>query len=113
MAAVKADNLGLTWDPNNAAQSGEKPFPEGYKRLDPKRIFNVHLRDFRKAASGSAVEWCAVGEGEADNVGQIRAIRKDGYRGPFTLETHYKSPQGKEHASRMSMTALLKVVERV
>jgi sugar phosphate isomerase/epimerase len=27
--AVKADNIGLTWDPNNAAEKGEVPFPDG------------------------------------------------------------------------------------
>lgn len=112
LKAVREDNLGLTWDPNNAAQMGDRVFPEGYRRLDPGRIFNIHLRDFRKSAAGP-VEWCAVGEGEMDNLGQIRAARRDGYRGPFTLETHYKSPLGKEHASRTSLGALLKVVERV
>lgn len=109
---VKDDNFGLTWDPNNAAQTGEKSFPEGYKRLDASRIFHVHLRDFRKEADGK-VDWCAVGEGEMDNLGQIRSLLKDGYKGNFTLETHYKSPQGKAHASRTSLTALLKVVEKV
>ena len=33
---VKDDNVGLTWDPNNAAESGEQPFPGGYRRLDPR-----------------------------------------------------------------------------
>ena len=109
---VKEDNFGLTWDPNNAAQTLETSFPNGYKLLDPARIFHVHLRDFKKGADGK-VDWCAVGEGEMDNLGQIRALLKDGYKGKFTLETHYKSPQGKAHASRTSLTALLKVVEKV
>lgn len=109
---VKEDNFGLTWDPNNAAQTLETSFPTGYKMLDPARIFHVHLRDFKKGADGK-VDWCAVGEGEMDNLGQIRALLKDGYKGKFTLETHYKSPQGKAHASRTSLTALLKVVEKV
>jgi len=112
LKAVPDDALGLTWDPNNAGQTGEKVFPEGFRRLDPARIFNVHLRDFRKSATGE-VEWCAVGEGEMDNVGQIKALLKAGYREALTLETHYKSPQGKQHASRTSMTGLLKAVERV
>jgi sugar phosphate isomerase/epimerase len=112
LKAVPDDALGLTWDPNNAAETFEKSFPEGFRKLDPARIINVHLRDFRKNAEGK-VEWCAVGEGEMDNLGQIRALRKAGYNEAFTLETHYKSPQGKQHASRTSMNALLKLVERV
>jgi sugar phosphate isomerase/epimerase len=112
LAAVKEDAVGLTWDPNNAAETGEKPFPDGYKLLDPARIFHVHLRDWRHNQSGK-VEWCAVGEGEMDNLGQIRALRKDGFKGTWTLETHYRSPLGKAHATRTSLTALLKVVEKV
>ena len=109
---IPDQNLGLTWDPNNAGAAGERAFPEGYKLLDPARIIHVHLRDYRRDADGK-VEWCAVGDGEFDNVGQIRALLKSGYKETFTLETHYKSPQGKAHASRTSLTALLKVVERV
>jgi len=112
LKAVKETNVGLTWDPNNAAESGEKPFPDGYKLLDPARIYNVHIRDYRHTAGGK-VEWAAVGEGEADNLGQIRALLKDGYKGRFTLETHYRSPNGKEFATKTSLTGLLKVVEKV
>jgi sugar phosphate isomerase/epimerase len=111
LKAVKDDALGLTWDPNNAAVTGEKSYPDGYKQLDTARILHVHLRDFRRNANGK-VEWCAVGEGEMDNLGQIRALLAAGYKGTWTLETHYRSPQGKAHATRTSLTALLKVVEK-
>lgn len=112
LKAVKTDNFGLTWDPNNAGASGEKAFPEGYKKLDPARIFHVHLRDYKPNAEGK-MEWCAVGDGIMDNLSQIRTLLKTGYQGTFTLETHYKSPLGKAHASRTSLTALLKVIEKV
>jgi L-ribulose-5-phosphate 3-epimerase len=112
LKAIPSDNFGLTWDPNNAGETNETPFPEGYRKLDPVRIFHVHLRDFRHNAAGK-VEWCPVGEGEFDNLGQIRALLKSGYKENFTLETHYRSPKGKAFASRTSLTALLKVIERV
>jgi len=108
---VREDNLGLTWDPNNAGTTGEKSYPDGYKHLDPKRIFHVHLRDYRKVAHGK-YEWCAVGDGEMDNLGQIRTLLKADYRETFTLETHYKHPQGKAMASRVSLGGLLKVFEK-
>jgi L-ribulose-5-phosphate 3-epimerase len=111
LAAVKDPALNLNWDPNNAAEKGEHPFPEGYKLLDPARIIHVHLRDFRHNAAGK-VEWCAVGEGEADNLGQIRALLKDGFKGTWTLETHWRPPQGKAYASKTSLTALLKVIDK-
>ena len=106
---VKEDNLGLTWDPNNAGASGERAFPDGYRKLDPARIFHVHLRDYRTRPDGK-VEWCAVGAGEFDNLGQVRALRKDGYQETFTLETHWQSPKGKAHATETSLKALLKLL---
>jgi sugar phosphate isomerase/epimerase len=109
---VRAEALGLTWDPNNAAGEGERAYPDGYLQLDPARIFNVHLRDFRHTSAGK-FEWCAVGDGEFDNLGQIRALVKSGYKGSFSLETHYRHPDGKAAATRTSLTALLKVIERV
>jgi sugar phosphate isomerase/epimerase len=108
---VKEDNLGLTWDPNNAGESGEQAFPDGYRKLDPARIFHVHLRDY-KHQDGKVV-WTAVGDGEFDNLGQIRSLLKDGYKETFTLETHWRDPKGKAYSSATSLKALLKVIERV
>lgn len=109
---LKEDNVGLVWDPNNAAETGERSFPDGFAHIDLARIHHVHLRDFRKNAAGK-FEWCAVGEGMMDNLGQLRAIRKAGIEPTYTLETHWKSPQGKAHATRTSLTALVKVIEQV
>lgn len=109
---VKADNLGMTWDPNNAAEKGERPFPDGYRHLDPARIFHVHVRDFRHNAEGK-VEWAPVGGGEFDNVAHIRAMLKDGYKETFTLETHWRGPGGKAASSATSLKGLLKVIEQV
>jgi sugar phosphate isomerase/epimerase len=108
---VKADNFGLVWDPNNAGEAGEQSFPDGYRKLDPARIFHVHLRDY-KHQDGKVV-WTAVGDGEFDNLGQIRALLKDGYKETFTLETHWRDPKGKAYSSATSLKALLKVIERV
>ena len=112
LKAVKEEALGLTWDPNNAGASGERAFPDGYRLLDPARIIHVHLRDYGRGPDGK-VEWRAVGQGEFNNLEQIRALLKTGYQENFTLETHYQSPQGKAHATRTSLTALLKVIEQV
>ena len=108
---VKEDNVGLTWDPNNAAESGEQSFPDGYRKLDPARIFHVHVRDF-KHQDGKVV-WAKVGDGEFDNLGQIRAMLKDGYKGTFTLETHWRDPKGKTYSSEQSLKALLEVIAKV
>ncbi len=85
---------------------------DGYRLLDPARILHVHLRDYRHMPDGK-IEWAAVGEGEFDNLNQIRSLLKAGYKENFTLETHWRSPQGKAFATRTSLTALLKVIEKV
>ena len=108
---VKENNVGITWDPNNAGEMGEQSFPDGYRKLDPARIFHVHLRDY-KHQDGKVV-WTAVGAGEFDNLGQIRALLKDGYKETFTLETHWRDPKGKTYSTETSLAALLKVVEKV
>ncbi|MBV8817023.1 MAG: sugar phosphate isomerase/epimerase [Acidobacteriaceae bacterium] len=112
LKAVKNANFGVNWDPNNAAGAGEKPFPDGYSQIDPSRIFHVHLRDFKHNAEGG-VDWMPVGQGEFDNVAQIRALRHDGFRGTYSLETHWRSPQGKAYATEVSLKGLLQVIEKV
>lgn len=108
---VKENNIGLTWDPNNAGESGEQSFPDGYRKLDPARIFHVHLRDY-KHVDGKVV-WAKVGDGEFDNLGLIRAMRKDGYKETFTLETHWRDPKGKMYSTEQSLGALLDVIAKV
>lgn len=109
---VQHESFGVTWDPNNAASAGEKSFPDGYKLLDPARIFHVHLRDFKHMPDGK-VEWTAVGAGEFDNLGQMRALLKTGYKGAFNLETHFRIPEGKAAATRISLTALQEIVKKI
>jgi L-ribulose-5-phosphate 3-epimerase len=108
---VKEDNVGIAWDPNNAGQSGEQSYPDGFRKIDPARIFHVHLRDY-KHEDGKVV-WTAVGEGEFDNLGQIRSLVKGGYKGTFTLETHWRDPKGKLYSTETSLKGLLLVVEKI
>lgn len=113
LRAVRSPALGLTWDPNNAAREGDpEPFPAGYDSLDAKRIWHVHVRDYRRNAEGE-VEWCGIGDGEFDHVGQLRALRRDGYRGSVSLETHFKINGSKADASAYSLERLLKAVKKV
>jgi sugar phosphate isomerase/epimerase len=113
LTAISDETLGLTWDPNNSAASGDpKPFPDGYRLLDPARIYHVHFRDYRRAANGETT-WCGVGQGEFDHVGQLRALRHDGYRGVISLETHFQINGSKAQASEVSLQGLLRVIEQV
>lgn len=113
LKAVSGDSLGLTWDPNNSAASGDpRPYPDGYKLLDPARIFHVHFRDYRHLPDGKT-EWCGVGEGEFDHAGQLRALQNDGYQGAISLETHYTIDGNKAKASEASLKGLLDVIEKL
>jgi sugar phosphate isomerase/epimerase len=110
--AIRDETLGLVWDPNNSAASGGRPFPEGYGALDPARILHVHLRDYRRKPDGT-YEWCGVGQGEFDHLGQLRALLADGYQGTYSLETHFKIEGSKAKASEASLQGLLKVIQQV
>ena len=113
LRAVHSPGLGLTWDPNNSAQSGDpEPFPAGYETLDPARIWHVHFRDYRRTPEGS-FEWCGVGDGEFDHVGQLRALLRHGYQGVVSLETHYRLRGSKAEASEHSLKGLLEAVKQV
>ena len=113
LAQVRSPGLGLTWDPNNSARAGDdEPFPAGYESLDSSRIFHVHVRDYRRTAEGE-LEWCGVGDGEFDHVGQFRALLDDGYDGVVSLETHYTIQGSKAAASEHSLKGLQAAVRRV
>lgn len=113
LAQVRSPGLGLTWDPNNSARAGDdEPFPAGYESLDSSRIFHVHVRDYRRTSEGE-LEWCGVGDGEFDHVGQFRALLNDGYDGVVSLETHYTIQGSKAAASEHSLKGLQAAVRRV
>ncbi|PWU07896.1 MAG: sugar phosphate isomerase [Verrucomicrobia bacterium] len=109
---VKSPSLGLNWDPGNAYDAGETPYPDGYAGLDKARIFHMHLKDGAPGPKGQ-VEWAPIGSGKIDFVGQFRALIKDGYKGTMSLETHYlNAAKDKEASSRESMDGLLKVIKQ-
>lgn len=113
LRAVRSPALGLTWDPNNSARAGDlEPFPAGYEALDSNRIWHVHFRDYYRRSDG-AVEWCGIGDGEFDHVGQLRALLRDGYAGTVSLETHYRIRGSKAEASAHSLRGLLAAIGRV
>jgi L-ribulose-5-phosphate 3-epimerase len=105
LKAVPSANLKLNWDPGNAAARGETPFPDGYRRLPVARIGYMHCKDLVRAAGGKT-EWAAMGKGVIDYIGQFRALRRDGYRGTLSLETHWRGGGSPEASSRQSMAGM-------
>jgi sugar phosphate isomerase/epimerase len=82
--------LQLVWDPANASILGETPFPGGYQQLQASRIGHVHAKDCY--VKDHKPVWGPVGEMGIDWRGQIDALRRDGYRGWISLETHWTGP---------------------
>ena len=90
LATVEHPALKLVWDPANASILGETPFPEGYSLLPPERIVHVHAKDCY--VKNHKPVWGPVGEMGIDWRGQIAALRRDGYDGWISLETHWTGP---------------------
>jgi sugar phosphate isomerase/epimerase len=106
---VPHPNLQLIWDPANALVAGETPFLDGYAKLPAGRIAHVHAKDCR--VTGHTPEWLELGTGSIDWTGQIDALARDGYRGWFSLETHWRGPAGDRlEASRICGRNLMRMV---
>lgn len=111
--AVKSPYLRPLWDPGNAQAAGETPYPDGYAHLAGD-IAHIHLKDCRRDASGQGYIWRPVGDGDIDLLGQLRALKTDGYTGVVSLETHYAPPGGsKEDGSRESYAGLQRLLSHL
>jgi L-ribulose-5-phosphate 3-epimerase len=92
LSTVDHPAVQLLWDPANASILGETPFPDGYDLLPKDRVVHVHAKDCY--VKDHRPIWGAVGEMGIDWRGQIDALRRDGYRGWISLETHWTGPNG-------------------
>lgn len=104
-------DLMLNWDPGNARAAGENPYPDGYSRLPAKRIAHLHCKDAVVKADGTT-EWAAMGAGIIDWAGQFRALKRDGFRGSLSLETHWRGAGSAEESSRQSMAGMKALLAR-
>jgi L-ribulose-5-phosphate 3-epimerase len=92
LAALDHPALKSIWDPANASLLGETPFPDGYSKLPASRVAHVHAKDC--FVEGHKPTWGPVGEMGIDWRGQIAALKRDGYEGAISLETHWRGPDG-------------------
>jgi sugar phosphate isomerase/epimerase len=107
---INSPALRANWDPGNAAMLDEVPYPGGYEAV--KGVFaHMHIKDVRNNATTGKKEWAPVGGGLIDWKGQIQALRKDGYNGTMSLETHYlRADRNKVESTRESLAGLLKIL---
>src|SRR6202158_1394173 len=110
-SAVSSPNLLLNWDPGNAAERDEKPYPDGYNLLPKDRMCHRHCKDAAKKSGGSGYEWAAMGRGIIDWVGQFKALKRDGYHFAVSLETHWRGAGNPEESTRQSWAGMKKALQ--
>ena len=81
--SVGSDHLRLAWDAANFVQVGVRPFSEGYAQLRP-HLEYMQIKD-AVLATGAVVP---SGHGDGDSLETVRALRRDGFDGFFSLEPH-------------------------
>ncbi len=109
LAAIPNKNFMLNWDPGNAAALYSKPYPDGYNLLPKDRIGHCHCKDVVYKPDHK-YEWAPVGGGVIDWVGQLKALKRDGYNKGLSLETHWRGAGTPEASSRISMDGLKKTL---
>ena len=111
LAAVKSPHLMLNWDPGNASERGETPYPDGYDLLPKDRIGHCHCKDSVKKPEGKYA-WAPMGGGAIDWVGQFKALNRDGYRFAVSLETHWRGAGTPEESTRESWAGMKKELQQ-
>ena len=106
LSAVQSPHLMLNWDPGNASERGEVPYPDGYNLLPKDRIGHCHCKDAAKKADGKGYEWAAMGHGMIDWVGQFNALKRDKYEYAVSLETHWRGAGTPEESTRQSWAGM-------
>ena len=98
--------LGINWDPANAYRAGEDhPYPEGYAAVRD-LVRHVHYKDAATDARTGVRGF--VFDGVVDWAGQISALKRDGYQGYISVETHVRP---KVESARRSVERLRALIE--
>jgi len=110
---IRSPYLGMVWDVVNGAATGENPYPEGFDRLDKKRIWHMHIKDDRLDPQTGRRQICAVGDGRTRYREIFTALGQAGYTGAVSMETHFSINGSKAAASRRSMEGLLRAIDQL
>jgi sugar phosphate isomerase/epimerase len=86
LSRVNRPGLGVNWDPGNAFEAGDNPYPMGYQAIQ-KYVKHLHFKDVLRLSNGAS-EYAI--EGQIDWAGQIEALMNDGYTGHISIETHMR-----------------------
>ncbi|MCJ7841229.1 sugar phosphate isomerase/epimerase [Lederbergia sp. NSJ-179] len=106
---VDSPHLRVLWDPGNEAYGGRAAYPEGYEEVKD-LIGHIHLKDAFINKNGYP-QCVPIGQGEVAYAEQLQALVDDGYKGLFTIETHY-IPEGgtAKQGSEMTLKGLRSIL---
>ena len=88
LGMLPSKTIGLNWEPGNAQELKEIPFPDGYALVPKDRILNIHF----KAADSSTAPIKCTGNPFS------KPSQKDNYALQIGLETHGDAALRMEHA---------------
>ena len=90
LARMNHPSLRAIWDPGNEQGNaeGDGAFPRGYETLKP-WIVHVQIKDVKRLPNGTHTS-VRLGTGDIDYLGQLRALKHDGYGGYLSMETHWR-----------------------
>jgi L-ribulose-5-phosphate 3-epimerase len=102
LEALDPEELGLIWDPANAARFRPSLFDGlgGYESIRG-RVAHVHLKDVDGEGS-----WVRIGSGIVDHGALLSALKADGYSRCLSVETHYDVGGSREAATRECVASL-------
>jgi L-ribulose-5-phosphate 3-epimerase len=99
---LPSKTIGLNWDPGNAQELKEIPFPGGYAVVPKNRILNIQFKASNTLDGPNKMDWTAV----------LEALEKDNYEYRLGLETHGDAAKRIENA-HASMEEMLHDVGRL
>lgn len=110
---INSPHLKLLWDPGNAYFTGENAYPAGYE-ASKHVLGHVHVKDAVYNPQTDEYRWVSLGSGEVDLLGQLRALKADGYTGVISMENHFAPPDGDTEAGvRQSFAGLQQLLAQV
>jgi len=95
LSGLPSDSVGAIWDPCNVLYVPDvpPPAPEDIDRL-ASRLFHIHLKDSVRRAPATPGALLAVGTpvgiGDINWRGHLQALKRIGYSGMLSLETHWR-----------------------
>jgi sugar phosphate isomerase/epimerase len=100
MKLMPEKTVGINWDPLNGTSQNELPYPDGYKLLPIKRVWNVQMKGHSLLDPEKKLDWPGI----------FDSLARDGYKGQIGLETHYFDGT-KIEKSHASMREVFRILE--